>query len=471
MVMNMQDKQVAYYIKKLKEGDFLEALKFTNYIIDKYKETLGSIGGDALLPLCIYELCKTDITQEDLDCLDLFIKLKADYFPDYGEVDYALLTLQQTASAAVKVKNSPDFKNVKDSIDLSNVVKIKQMMHEDSAFSKLEKTVLNNAPAQNQNIDSPLKEQISNATDTLKDNLKTALFKWRKKSYLGFSMFEPFSDLEGEKNHGGLSANSSRLQVILNNISEHPSFAITAIKKAETPTAIALMLDQKIENSTLYDFAIKKNQFSVAHELTKKYEELVLTVDSDPKKNPELEHLLHCNKILAETNKLRALGEQMILKLIDKESKIYEVKGAFKSLRENTIQIDKFKEQIAIILNGSEVSTALQIIEKADKLEKCVNQYKFKNITTSNNGYDHFEPAAKKILNENISFKSTILTRILDRIRNAINSTPEYRIMKQQEKISSAVSALPTQREMKKLLSQMRSEEPQQNESKTTFSR
>lgn len=71
------------FVDALREGHYLKAIKFSNYVPSKYQGSNDSDGSaDMLLPLCTYELLSTDFSIQDIVHIQVF----------YGFLDFNIIT-------------------------------------------------------------------------------------------------------------------------------------------------------------------------------------------------------------------------------------------------------------------------------------------------------------------------------------------------------------------------------------------
>ncbi|KTD06400.1 hypothetical protein Lgra_3177 [Legionella gratiana] len=473
----MRDDNIQKYLNDLRNGDFLAAENLSNYITTKYK-SFSPISAVDLMIFTDYELCKTDINEEDLGKLNFLVEFIAQYYPE-GIEAYTLANLYVSATTVIDMKRHPEYSSVIDNTNNKELIK-------NSDFSQLQNKVIaakknNNAPLS----DSYLQDEIAK----MRHEEKNKLIK--NVSVLSDRYEDKFTLLQK------IARNIDFPIVATNSIQKIgdagfiaqkiPSFMLALIVKNSMITE-----EQKNKELTLYDIAIQFGQLDVANALAKKYEKLTLNNVSDNQPNEGLKHLIYCNNILAETNKLSVMGQQMILKLAKNEQQRHTLKEFFQSLKENKAgNMEGFRKNLALQLNipdnHKEFNKAFNIIQKGDALEKLINQYKIKDISTFGMKLKEFKNKANDILSSLKSnlpvsavgmkseefknkahsklkpLKSNLLTRILECIRNAINRSPDYLSMKHQDKINSALNSTPTQKEMKAFIKQIRREEREQN--------
>lgn len=127
------------YIDALKRKDYNEALKLLDYVNLKYAGITGSkeLGQDDILPLVIYELCQTDLSEKDVESLHFFSEYIFHYDVAAGKVGQNCMTLAQAFPCAVEMKKDPEFKRIIDGIDLEDKQDVGDLIQEQSDFSRL----------------------------------------------------------------------------------------------------------------------------------------------------------------------------------------------------------------------------------------------------------------------------------------------------------------------------------------------
>ena len=128
-----------HYIDALRKKDYTEALKLLDYVNLKYAAITGSkdLGQDDILPLVLYELCQTDVGIKDVESLHFFSEYIYHHNVASGKAGQNCMTLAQAFPCAVEMKKDPEFKQIRDSIDLEDKQDVEDFVNEKSDFSRL----------------------------------------------------------------------------------------------------------------------------------------------------------------------------------------------------------------------------------------------------------------------------------------------------------------------------------------------
>ncbi|AUH73526.2 hypothetical protein [Legionella sainthelensi] len=378
----------------------------------------SKLGADDITPLIIYELCKTDLAEKDLDLMKFYEEVMYASFENSQAVLSCIATLQIAMKFAVILRKDSDYCTQLDSETQLNDKKAIQAFVDKRAPFALKLNSL--TMEKDKTIADPtsyLKQNIGQMNYKTFFNLLNNVTSMRRDCEGNNDIFQLLDDHFNNKMHDKLSALITSKERIKTDI------FINQVRDAKTIERVA-------DGKTLYDLALDNKLFDIAKTLNKKHTELKCN-----EKIPDKEYikdLAYCKKIQAKTDRLRSLGEKIILDSVSIKEPI-KLQGKFLALKEKKITLDELKsfleknnELYKIDILDYKIAKAFEVIQKAQNLDDLILKYQNNRISSSNKiTLDEFKKQSTDILNtENHRPEDSFFTKIkeiVNSIRISIN--------------------------------------------------
>ncbi|WP_115708677.1 hypothetical protein [Legionella sainthelensi] len=378
----------------------------------------SKLGADDITPLIIYELCKTDVTEKDLDLIKFYEEVMYASFENSQAMLSCIATLQIAMKFAVILRKDSDYCTQLDGeTQLNDKKAIQAFVDKKSPFALKLNCVTTEKDKAITDTKRYLEQNIRQMNYKTFFNLLNNVTSMRRDCEGNNDIFQLLDDHFNNKMHDKLSALITSKERIKTDI------FINQVRDAKT---IELVADGK----TLYDVALDNKLFDIAKTLNKKHTELKCN-----EKIPDKEYikdLAYCKKIQAKTDRLRSLGEKIILESVSIEEPI-KLQGKFLALKEKKITIDELKsfleknnELYKIDMLDYKIAKAFEVIQKAQNLDDLILKYQNNRISSSNKiALDEFKKQSTDILNtENQRPEDSFFTKIkeiVNSIRISIN--------------------------------------------------
>lgn len=377
----------------------------------------SKLGADDITPLIIYELCKTDVTEKDLDLMKFYEEVMYASFEYSQAMLSCIATLQIAMKFAVNLRKDSNYCTQLDSeTQLSDKKAIKDFVDKRSPFA----LKLNSLPVEKDKV-------IADPTSYLEQNIEQMNYK----TFFNFlnNITSMRRDCEGKNDifqllahHFNNKMHDKLFALLTNKERIKAGIFINQVRDAKT-------IENTTEGKTLYDLALDNELFDVANTLSKKHIELKCNEKTDKE---YIRDLAYCKKIQAKTDRLRALGEKIILDSVAIKEPI-NLQKKFLDLKEKRITINQLKSFLddnnklyKINMLDYKIAKAFEVIQKAQDLDDLILKYQNSPISSSNKiTLDEFKKQSTDILNTENNYPEnsffTKIKEIVNSIRISIN--------------------------------------------------